>query len=662
MVEKRYEELIAIINEADYNYHTLDKPTITDQEYDKYMRELYDIEAAHPELARSDSPTQRAGGQILDDFKKVTHKIPMLSLSNVFNESEIVNFDSRIKKEGIDPKYVCELKIDGLSVSLQYEKGKLVKAATRGDGIVGEDITNNVKTIKTVPLTLKKPIDIEVRGEIYMSKEVFNQINENRKREGLDLLQNPRNAAAGSIRQLDSKVAASRRLECWIYHLPNPEDYGITTHMEALQFMEDLGLRVNSTNNKLVNNISELLQFVEYYTENRDSLPYEIDGIVIKLNSLPDQKKLGYTAKYPRWATAYKFPAKQVLTKLVDIIFTVGRTGQITPNAVLEPVIVQGSTIRRATLHNEDYVKNKDLKIGDIVSIRKAADVIPEVVESIKDRRTGEEKDFEMIKFCPICHSPLMKKEGQVDYYCFNQNCDRRHIEGLIHFASRKAMNIDGLGDQIIEDLYNLKFLHRFVDFYKLQEHRKDLVELEGFGEKSIDNLMIAIENSKKQSLEKLIFALGIPNVGEKTAKILAMKYETLDNLINADFEELINIPDIGETIAKSIKDYFNLSFNMEQVNGLKELGVNMTYTGPKVEVNENFNGKTFVITGTLGKYTRDEIEEKIQLLGGKASSSVSKNTSAVIVGSNPGSKYEKAQKLGIPIWSEDDFQKLVEE
>lgn len=662
MVEKRYEELIAIINEADYNYHTLDKPTITDQEYDKYMRELYDIEAAHPELARSDSPTQRAGGQILDDFKKVTHKIPMLSLSNVFNESEIVNFDSRIKKEGIDPKYVCELKIDGLSVSLQYEKGKLVKAATRGDGIVGEDITNNVKTIKTVPLTLKKPIDIEVRGEIYMSKEVFNQINENRKREGLDLLQNPRNAAAGSIRQLDSKVAASRRLECWIYHLPNPEDYGIVTHMEALQFMEDLGLRVNSTNNKLVNNISELLQFVEYYTENRDSLPYEIDGIVIKLNSLPDQKKLGYTAKYPRWATAYKFPAKQVLTKLVDIIFTVGRTGQITPNAVLEPVIVQGSTIRRATLHNEDYVKNKDLKIGDIVSIRKAADVIPEVVESIKDRRTGEEKDFEMIKFCPICHSPLMKKEGQVDYYCFNQNCDRRHIEGLIHFASRKAMNIDGLGDQIIEDLYNLKFLHRFVDFYKLQEHRKDLVELEGFGEKSIDNLMTAIENSKKQSLEKLIFALGIPNVGEKTAKILAMKYETLDNLINADFEELINIPDIGETIAKSIKDYFNLSFNMEQVNGLKELGVNMTYTGPKVEVNENFNGKTFVITGTLEKYTRDEIEEKIQLLGGKASSSVSKNTSAVIVGSNPGSKYEKAQKLGIPIWSEDDFQKLIEE
>lgn len=659
MIEERYKELIKIINEADYNYHTLDKPTISDQEYDKFLRELFDLEYAHPELARPDSPTQRAGGKILEGFEKVTHKIPMLSLSNVFNESEIINFDSRIKKEGIDPKYVCELKIDGLSVSLQYEKGKLVKAATRGDGIIGEDITNNVKTIKTVPLTINEEIDIEVRGEIYMSKKVFNKINENRIKEGIEPLQNPRNAAAGSIRQLDSKVAASRKLECWIYHLPNPEDYGISTHMEALNYMEKLGFRVNP-NNKLVNNISELLEFIEYQTENRDNLPYEIDGIVIKLNSLPEQKKMGYTAKYPRWATAYKFPAKQVLTKLVDIIFTVGRTGQITPNAVLEPVIVQGSTIRRATLHNEDYVVKKDLKIGDIVSIRKAADVIPEVVEPIKERRTGEEKDFEMIKFCPICHSPLMKKDGQVDYYCFNQNCDRKHIEGLIHFASRKAMNIDGLGDRIVEDLYNLGFIHRFVDFYKLHEHKKDLVELEGFGDKSIENLMEAIENSKNQSLEKLIFALGIPNVGEKTAKVLAMHYETLDNFMQASEEDLTSIPDIGEIIVKSIKEYFSLSFNQEEIRGLKELGINTKYTGPKIEINENFYNKTFVITGTLEKYTRDEIEEKIQLLGGKTSSSVSKKTSAVIVGTNPGSKYEKAQKLEIPIWDEDKFEELI--
>lgn len=658
-MKERYEELIKIINEADYNYHTLDKPTISDQEYDKYIRELFDLEEQHPELARPDSPTQRAGGKVLDGFEKVIHKIPMLSLANVFNENEIINFDEKIKKEKIKPKYVCELKIDGLSVSLQYEKGKLVRAATRGDGVVGEDITNNVKTIKTVPLILNKEIDIEVRGEIYMSKDVFNMINAKRLKDGIEPLQNPRNAAAGSIRQLDSKIAASRKLECWIYHLPNPEDYGITTHIEALNFMKGLGFRVNP-NNKLVHSISELLEFIEYQTENRDNLPYDIDGIVIKLNSLPDQKKIGFTAKYPKWATAYKFPAKQVLTKLIDIIFTVGRTGQITPNAVLEPVIVQGSTIRRATLHNEDYVIKKDLKIGDIVSIRKAADVIPEVVEAIKERRTGEEKDFEMIKFCPICNSPLMKKDGQVDYYCFNQKCDRKHIESIIHFASRKAMNIDGLGDRIVEDFYNLGFIHKFVDLYKLHEHKKDLVELEGFGYKSIDNLMEAIETSKNQSLEKLIFALGIPNVGEKTAKVLAMHYETLDNFMDASEDDLTNIPDIGGIIAKSIKEYFYLPFNKEQIKNLRELGVNMSYTGPKVEINENFYNKTFVITGTLEKYTREEIEEKIQLLGGKTSSSVSKKTNAVIVGNNPGSKYEKAQKLEIPIWDEETFDSFI--
>ena len=375
-MQERYEELIKIINEADYNYHTLDKPTITDQEYDKYLRELYRIEEEHPELKREDSPSNRAGGQVLDEFKKVTHQIPMMSLSNVFNESELVNFDSRIKKEGINPNYVCELKIDGLSVSLRYEKGKLKTAATRGDGTTGEDITNNAKTIKTIPLKLNKEIDIEVRGEIYMSKKVFEKLNKEREQEGKELFQNPRNAAAGSIRQLDSKIAAKRNLECFIYHLPNPLDYGITTHNDALQFMKDLGLRTNP-NNRLVSNINEVISFIDEYTEKRNTLPYEIDGIVIKTNSIKEQQQLGFTAKYPKWATAYKFPATEVLTKLTDIIFTVGRTGQITPNAVLEPVIVQGSTVRRATLHNEDYVIGKDLKIGDTVLIRKAVDVTP---------------------------------------------------------------------------------------------------------------------------------------------------------------------------------------------------------------------------------------------------------------------------------------------
>ena len=556
-MEERYLELIKIINEADYNYHTLDKPTITDQEYDSYLRELYNIEEAHPEIVRSDSPSHRAGGAVLDEFKKITHTIPMLSLSNVFNEEEIRQFDERIRKEGIDPKYVAELKIDGLSVSLNYKSGKLVSAATRGDGIVGEDITNNVKTIKTVPLTIKKPIDIEVRGEIYISKKMFESINADREKKGLDLFQNCRNLAAGSIRQLDSSIAASRKLDCWIYHLPNPEDYGIKTHFEALEFMKDLGFKVNP-NNKLVNNVDELLEFIKEKGEKRDSLPYDIDGIVIKLNNLNEQKIMGFTAKYPRWATAYKFPAKEVLTKLEDIIFTVGRTGQITPNAVLSPVLVAGSTIRRATLHNEDYVKEKDLKIGDIVSIRKAGDVIPEVVERILERRTGTEKDFVMIENCPICGSRLVKKEGQVDYYCMNPMCDKRNIESLIHFVDRHAMNITGLGERIIEDFYNMGFIRNITDIYYLKKHAEDLVELEGFGNKSVNNLLEAIEKSKTNSLEKLIFAIGIEQVGEKTARVLARKFETMDNFMNASIDVLTNIQDIGGIIAQSIVDYFS--------------------------------------------------------------------------------------------------------
>lgn len=657
-MKERYEELVKIINEADYNYHTLDNPTISDQEYDKYLRELFDLEIAHPELISSDSPTQRVGGKVLDEFKKVTHSIPMLSLSNVFNEEEIVTFDNRIRKENINPNYVCELKIDGLSVSLHYEKGKFISAATRGDGVVGEDITENVKTIKTVPLALSKPVDIEVRGEIYMSKKVFNKLNEERKEQGLDLFQNPRNAAAGSIRQLDSKIAASRKLECFIYHLPNPEDYGITTHFGALEFMKELGFRTNP-NNRLVYSINEVLSFIDEKATERPGLPYEIDGIVIKLNNIPDQKKMGFTAKYPKWATAYKFPAQEVLTKLIDIVFTVGRTGQITPNAVLEPAIVQGSTIRRATLHNEDFVKSKDLKIGDVVSIRKAADVIPEVVRALPERRDGTEKYFEMIKFCPICGTPLIKKDDQVDYYCMNPLCDARKVEGLIHFVSRKAMNIDGLGDRIMEDFYNMKFITSFVDIYNLKDHRKDLVELEGFGDKSIDNILEAIENSKNNSLEKFIFALGIPNVGEKTAKLLARRYKTMTNLMSASFDELKDIYDIGEIIAKSIISYFEIEHNKNQVLKLIEIGVNEKCLLTETVEKESFANKTFVITGTLSK-SRDEIRTMIENYGGKATDSVSQKTDVVIVGEKPGSKYDKAVKLGIEIWNEDKLNEMI--
>ena len=652
----RMNELIDIINEADYNYHTLDNPTITDQEYDKYLRELFEIEEAHPEWVREDSPTRHAGGKIIEGFEKVSHKIPMMSLSDVFNESELINFDERIKKEGINPEYMCELKIDGLSVSLLYEKGKLVRAATRGDGVVGEDITHNVKTIKVIPLKLKEEVDIEVRGEIFMNKKTLEELNKKRKENNEPLLQNCRNAAAGSIRQLDSKVAASRKLDNFIYHLPDPEDYGLKTHSDAIEYMRKLGFKINP-NNRLVKNINEVLEFIEEKGKLRPNLPYDIDGVVVKVNSIEQQKKLGYTAKYPKWATAYKFPAEEVLTKLKDIIFTVGRTGQITPNAVLEPVIVAGSTVSRATLHNEDYVKEKDLKIGDIVSIRKAGDVIPEVVEAKVERRKGNEKDFVMITNCPMCNTPLIKKEGQVDYFCPNNNCPARHIEGLIHFASRDAMNIDGLGDRIMEDFYNFGFIKNIVDIYNLKNHKQDLIRLEGFGDKSVNNLLEAIEKSKENSLEKLIFALGIPHVGAKTGKILAQNFNTLDELINAKEDELVTIPDIGDIIAKSIIEYFSKEENIKIINELKELNVNMTYLGKKIEKDENFFGKTFVLTGSLELFTRDEAKDIIESLGGKTVDSVSKKTSVVIVGANPGSKYTKAQELNIPIWSEKEFK-----
>ncbi len=658
-MKERIDELVKIINEANYNYHVLDNPTITDQEYDSYYRELEILEEKYPEYVREDSPTHRVGGVVLDEFEKVTHTIPMMSLGDVFNEDEIRAFDSRIKKEGINPTYVCELKIDGLSVSLHYEKGILTRAATRGNGVVGEDITNNVKTIKSIPLNLNKDIDIEVRGEIYMSKSTLNKLNEEREKEGKPLFQNCRNAAAGSIRQLDSKVAASRNLEAWIYHLPNPEDYGIKTHWEALEFMKNLGFRTNP-NNLYVTDIDGILSFIEAKGKDRPNLEYDIDGVVVKLNNIADQKTLGYTAHHPKWAIAYKFPAEEVLTKLEDIIFTVGRTGQITPNAVLSPVIVAGSTIRRATLHNEDYVIEKDLRIGDTVSIHKAGDVIPEVGEVIVERRDGTEVPFEMIKECPMCGSTLVRLEGQADYFCKNTECPARNSEKLCHFVSRKAMNIDGLGDKIIEDFFNLKYIKDIPDIYKLNKYKEELIELEGYGNKSIDNLLEAIENSKTNSLEKLLFGLGIPNVGEKTAKVLAIDYETLDRLANATYDELNNIPDIGDIIAKCIVDYFNDPKNVEIISELKEIGLNMTYTGPKQEKNDNFYNKTFVITGTLTKYTRDEVEEKIELLGGKTSGSVSKKTYAVIVGENPGSKYTKAQELNVPIWSEQDLEEKL--
>lgn len=654
----RYNELVELITKANYEYHVLDNAeTLTDEEYDNYLRELYKIESDHPEWIRSDSPTHKIGGVILDKFEKVTHNIPMMSLADVFNEDEIREFDARIRKEGIDPKYVCELKIDGLSVSLKYENGLLVSGATRGDGVVGEDITHNVKTIKQVPLKLNKPIDIEVRGEIYMSKKTLERINEERKENNEPLLKNCRNAAAGSVRQLDSSVAAKRFLEVWIYHLPDPEDYGIKTHHEALEFMADLGFRTNP-NNRLVNSIDEVMDFIHEKNEARESLPYDIDGVVIKLDDLHDHEIMGNTIRYPKWACAYKFPAQVVSTKLKDIKFTVGRTGQVTPNAILEPVMVMGSLISKATLHNEEYCIVKDIRVGDTVKIIKAGDVIPRVESVVMENRMSDSRPFEFINECPICGSNLIKKDAS--YYCVNEECPKKDIESLIHFAARDTMNIIGLGDAIIEDFFNMGYIKTIPDIYRLDKYVEELKMLEGFGEKSINNLLDSIEESKSAGLDRLLFAIGIRYVGKKTGKILAKRFKNIDALMEADFETLEAIRDIGDVIAQSVVDYFNDEDNIKMIGELKELGLDMGYVSNEVEEETIFTGKTFVLTGTLDSITRDDAKEKIENLGGNCSGSVSKKTDVVIAGHDAGSKYQKALDLGIEIWDEEKFLEML--
>lgn len=661
IASKRIAELTKIINDANYDYYILANPTLSDQEFDRYLRELKKLESENPDLISPLSPTQRIGSEVIDKFNKIKHKIPMMSIPDAFNEDEIRDFDDRIKKAGFQPEYVCELKIDGLSGSFHYEAGELTTGATRGDGKVGEDITHNAKTIRSLPLILKENIDIEVRGEIYMSRETLAKLNLERESQGLPLFQNCRNAAAGSVRQLDSKISAQRNLDTWIYHMPNPSDYGIKTQYESLEFMKSLGLKVNP-NRRLVKDIEGIMDFIKEMGEKRPFLEYDIDGVVIKVNDLDMQQQLGYTAKYPKWVLAYKFPAEKVLTKLTDIIFTVGRTGKITPNAVLEPVIVMGSTISRATLHNEDYVLEKDLKIGDIVSIRKAGDVIPEVVEAKKERRIGTEIDFQMITNCPICDSILEKKPGQVDHYCMNKLCPARHIEGLIHFCERKAMDIDGLGEKIVEDFFNLGFMKSISDIYFLKNHQSDLQELEGYGKKSIDNLLEAIETSKKNSLERLLFGLGIEGVGDKTALEIAKVYKTIDQIAMQSEDDLKTMKDIGPILAHNIHDFFENVDNMALINNLKELGLNMNYLGKEEKFHELISGKRFVVTGTISFMSRSDIEDFIESYGGSASGSVSSKTSVVIVGENPGSKETKAKELGIEIWNEEKWQEVYNE
>ena len=544
----------------------------------------------------------------------------------------------------------------GLAVSIQYEDGIFKSAATRGNGTVGEDITHNVKTIKSIPMRLNTNETIEVRGEIYMPLSSFNKLNEEREKNGEPLFQNPRNAAAGSIRQLDSNIAKRRGLDAFFYHVPATDKQ---THYETLNHMKELGLVVNP-NIRLVHNIEEILDYINYWTEHRFELPYDIDGIVIKVNDIHMQRELGATAKYPRWLIAYKFPAEEVKTKLTNIICTVGRTGQITPNAVFDPVKIMGSTVRRATLHNEQYILDKDLLIGDNILVRKAGDVIPEVVGPVVSDRTGNETKFVMPTNCPICNTTLVRSESGIDLKCPNDNCPARSIESLIHYSDRKAMNIEGLGERIVEDFYNMNIIKSIPDIYNLKEKKEELIELEGFGNKSVNKLLETIEESKNNSLEKLLFAIGIAGIGEKNAKVLAKKYNDLDSLMNASIDELTNISDIGPILAKNIRNFFTNEDNIDLISKLKEIGVNMKYLGAQNVENPELMNKKIVVTGTLKKYTREEIQSLIELNGGKWSSSVSKSTDAVIVGENPGSKYDKALELKIPIWTEEDFDALL--
>ena len=662
MSKQRVEELTKLLNQYNKEYYVLDKPSVSDREYDRLMQELIELEAQYPELKSSTSPTVRVGGAILEGFNKVQHEKPMLSLGNAFNEGDLRDFDARIRKVSPNISYVCELKIDGLAVTLHYRDGQFVKGATRGDGVVGEDISENLKTIQTIPLHIPYKDPLEVRGEVYMSKATLDKLNKQRAEKGEELFANPRNAAAGSLRQLDSRIAAKRELAMFCYAVPSAEELGCQTHDESLQKIEELGFNVNP-NREVCDSIDGVLAYIEKWSTNRFDLPYEIDGIVIKVNQLNEQQKLGSTVKSPRWAIAYKFPAEEVETILKDIIFTVGRTGMVTPNAVLEPVRVAGTRVSRATLHNEDYVKERDIRIKDRVIIRKAGEIIPEVVKPVIDARHGDEAPFEMIQDCPRCGSELIREAGEADYYCLNIDCPARIVESLCHFVSRDAMNIDGLGVKVVEQLYDNQLIENVADIYKLQ--KEQLLPLERMGEKKVTNLLTAIENSKQNSLERLLFGLGIRHVGSKTAKVLAAHFETIHALMQATFDDFKGIAEIGDVIANSIVHYFTQDANVQLINELKALGLNMSYTGVKVstanEANE-FYGKTVVLTGTLATLSRKEAGVKLEALGAKVSGSVSAKTDFLVAGEKSGSKLKKAQELGVTVIDEEMMLKMLGE
>ena len=658
--KERIKELRATLEYHAKKYYDEDKPEITDYEYDMMMNELKGLEKQFPELIDKESLTQKVGGHVKEGFKQVEHEVPLQSLQDVFSYDELRDFDDRVKKQlhdgGANLKYVVETKIDGLSMAIEYKDGKFVRAATRGNGLIGEDVSANALTIKSIPKELKEPINIIVRGEVFIGSKEFEKLNEEREVLGQSLFANARNAAAGSLRQLDSKITKTRPLDIFIFNVQKLENNPFNSHYEQLNYLDKLGFNVNPVR-ILCNNIDEAIDAITKIGEDRENLSFGIDGAVIKVDNLDYREELGTTFKTPRWAIAYKYPPEQKETLLKDIICQVGRTGAITPMAILEPVKVAGSTISKTTLHNEDFIKEKDLKIGDRVIIQKAGDVIPEVVEAVKSKRTGEEKEFIMPKVCPVCGAPTIREDGEAVTRCTGIECSAKALRNIVHFASKEGMEIDGLGYSIIEQLLDKKLINNIADIYSLK--LEDVASLKKNGKKFAQNLIDAIEKSKSNDLFKLITGLGIRHIGAKSAKNLARKFRTMNNLMNASIEELSVQNDVGEITAKSIYEFFREEQSIDLINKLKLAGVNMESLEEE-NTDNRFEGKTFVLTGALSKYSRDEASDIIEKLGGKTSGSVSKKTSYVLAGEDAGSKLTKAQNLGVTVITEEEFEEMI--
>ena len=658
-VQEEISKLVSLLNKYSYDYYVEDNPQISDTEYDTLYKQLEKLEENHPEYILENSPTQRVGDRILDEFEKIIHKVPMLSLSNTFSTEDLRDFDARISKLVPDHsvEYICELKIDGLAISIKYEDGRLVSAATRGDGSVGEDVTENIKTIFSIPKVLKDNRTFEVRGEVYLPRKSFELLNSERENNNEVLFANPRNAAAGSLRQLDSKITAKRRLSAFIYSIVG--DDSIVSQENALNKAKEYNLPVNP-NFKLCKSIDEVIDYINYWTEHKKNLPYDIDGIVIKVNSYSTQEEVGYTQKSPRWATAYKFPEEELATKLLDVELSVGRTGIITPVAILDPIVISGSKVSKASLHNKDIIEELDIHIGDMVVVKKAGEIIPKVVRVVRELRTEGSTKYTMPNTCPSCGQQTYTKENDPFTRCKNPDCPDQNIRRIIHFASRDALNIEGLGDKVVTTLYEKGIIAHTIDLFSLE--REKLISLDRMGEKSVDNLLNAIENSKQNSLDKVIFALGILNVGKKAGKILAEKYLNLSNLMNATLDELVNLDDVGQITAESILDYLSAENNIKFINDLIKVGMNPQYEVQEVNTDNIFAGKTVVLTGKLVELTRNEAKEYLEKYGAKVTGSVTSKTDLVIAGEKAGSKLAKAEQLGIRVINEEEFANMVRE